>query len=248
MAESNISEKAFAQIQEEGIKPSSEMKFHFQRSLFWVSAFLALIVGALAVAVTLYVIADNDWDMLGQRGLGWKGSVIYALPYFWLVVLGGFLLIAHYTFRHTKFGYRYRLWQVVVANIVLAIFVGAIFYACGFGANLDYVLAKTVPGYKEVNNPRIKVWSQPQAGFLAGEIIEPGLEFIVLEDLQNRQWRVNIVQAKLKPRVNFIDGERIKIIGKIENERNFLAQEVRPWFGRQLLWEAKIEMKEKINR
>ncbi len=249
MSESNISEKAFTQIQEEGIKPSSEIKFHFQRSLFWLFAFVSLLIGALAVAVTLYIIADNDWDLFWQHGagFGWTRAILYALPYFWLIVLGGFLLVSHYTFRHTKFGYRYRLWQVIVANIILAILLGAIFYFCGFGAKLDYVLAKKVPAYQEINNPRIKIWSNPQEGLIAGEIIQPGLDIIILEDLQNRQWRVNIGQAKIKPAVLLLDGERIKVLGRINNEMEFWAEEIRPWFGRQILWEVRHETKEKIN-
>lgn len=249
--ENNISEKAFAKITEEGIQPAPEYRFRVKRALFWISAGFSIVVGAVATAVSVYVLTDNDWDLYKTLGFAqtkgiWALTVIQSLPYIWAVIFLIFFFSAYYNFRHTKFGYRYKLWQVVLANLILAIIFGGIFYCLGMGERIDYCLAKAMPLYREFNNPRLKIWDnhnpnvpnlpKPEMRFIAGEIKNAEASILWVEDINERLWKININKAFIRPRVVLDNGRLVRIIGK-EIKEEFFAEEIFPWGMR-------IELKE----
>ena len=72
---------------------------------------------------------------------------------------------------------------------------------------------------------------QPGRGLLAGTIIE--IEFpensFILRDLDNNRWKIEAGKAIWKGKMTPAAGLKIKLIGKLINDNNFEAMEIRPW-------------------
>ena len=80
---------------------------------------------------------------------------------------------------------------------------------------------------------KLRVWSMPGEGNLSGIIISTGDSTIELKDFNDKIWNVNFAGADIVPAVSLIDGEKIKLIGKMTGDNSFEADAIRPWGGFQ---------------
>ena len=93
-------------IEKDNLQPRPRYALLLKRSVFWTLTGAALVAGSIAVSVAVFSLANTEWDVWSRAtGSIWK-YVFVVIPYFWLVIFTGFVLLAHYNLRHTKFGYR----------------------------------------------------------------------------------------------------------------------------------------------
>jgi len=74
-------------------------------------------------------------------------------------------------------------------------------------------------------------WMKPERGLLAGIIIETGLpeNNFILMDLDNNRWKIEAGKVIWKGKIAPVIGLKIKLIGKLIDDNNFKAMEIRPW-------------------
>jgi hypothetical protein len=72
---------------------------------------------------------------------------------------------------------------------------------------------------------------QPKRGLLAGTIIETKLpeNNFMLMDLNNNRWKIEASKVIWKGKITPVIGLKIKLIGKLIDDNNFKAMEIRPW-------------------
>jgi hypothetical protein len=162
----------------------------------------------------------NIWDL-----------IILTLPYFWLILLGVFILIMNYNVRHTKKGYRYPVAAILAATIVLSIVLGFLFYAMGAGRAIDDILGERMPFYAKMVNPRIDFWSQPENGRLAGMVTEILDDGLILYDPDKQEWNVDSSEAEVMPMVRIVVGGPLRLTGVIVEDSNFKADKIFPAEG-----------------
>lgn len=222
-----ISENILKKIQEAQVKPEPKWKFLVKNWLIWVVFGSALFVGALSFAVILDIMVNYDWDIYTYLHQTFFQYVLFSLPYVWIGLLGLFFGIAYYDFIHLKGWYRYRVPLVFAASLFLSFGLGTIFFFAGFGENIDSSLDENVPIYKAAKVDRQQIWSHPNEGLLEGEIIkiEGGDEF-VLRDSSGKMWDIQDRDKNEDDR-NFVEGERVRIIGDRETDNKFMAKNIR---------------------
>jgi len=164
---------------------------------------------------------------------GFLGYVFVSLPYFWIVLLVSFLIIACYDYRHTNEGYRYKTYLIVLGSVIISVVIGTSLFFLGFGDKMEQKFAENLPSYNRFMQRRMKMWNQPEKGLLVGEIIGIEKENILrLKDFNNNIWSVNIKNAKWRRCQRKELGRRIKIIGVKSGDNKFIAQEIGPWVRR----------------
>lgn len=228
MINNNISKMVVEKIQKDGIKPTSKLKFNAKKILFWFLIIFSVIFGSLAFATMLFLLNDNDWDIYKRLGYTF---ILKTLPYFWFICLVLLLIIGEYYYRKTLFGYRYRLLTISGVYITVTILLGLLTFNLGFGKYIDS-LGNNIPAYHNMMFNKEEIWSHPENGLLFGKIQIIKEDKIQIIDSKNNLWEIDASQAFITNRVNLIQGEIIKIIGKIENKNTFIAEEIRPWIGR----------------
>ena len=77
----------------------------------------------------------------------------------------------------------------------------------------------------------MKIWMNPQEGFLSGTISDTGIDLMHIEDFEGKIWEVHYEGAFIPPVVLLEQGEKVKIIGKLLDKKTFQAEEIRPWGG-----------------
>jgi hypothetical protein len=228
MLNKDISQAVLDDIKKDNIKPFARSGFVVKKMVFWLIAFLSVILGSLAAAVTIFLFVDSDLSAVSRLGVS---SALRVLPYFWFIFLAIFLALGEYYFHKTSFGYRYRLAVVAVIYIAITAIFGSIGYGAGVGGSIEAVIADNLPLYHKYLYNKEAIWTNPDKGLLSGEIKAVNGEKILLVDFKGNVWEIDLADSALRGRAVIGFGEKIRIIGTKTGENMFKADEVRPWQG-----------------
>ncbi len=229
-----LSKSIAGKIKKEEIQPDPHWKFLLKHGSFWGLFAGALLIGAVAFSVILFVFSEADFELLQHVTRGRFGGAITHLLVFWGIFFGIFLGLAFYGARHTKKGYRFPLWKLVSANVLGSIILGGIAYGFGGAEHFEHSIGKRIPGYTMFEHHQTEMWSQPEDGLLAGTIVEITEETIlILEDLGEKKWEVSLILKRPMDRGIRTDkkliGRKIKLIGTKTSDSTFEANRILPW-------------------
>ncbi len=218
-------------IAEKKIRPKSRWVFLAQDYLIWIFFGLTSLFGALAISVIIFVINDNDWDIYKYLSKSFWAYFLILIPYFWIIILGLFSFLAYFNYKHTRKGYLLNPYVMILGSIFASLIMGWALFAVGASEKIDKAFAQKIPYYKNTEMHKLAFWSNPDKGLMAGRIIEiKDRDNFSISDLNSREWQVNGKNIIWENGVQMKAGEKIKIIGKMNEKNNaFLAQEVRPW-------------------
>lgn len=225
-----ISDKILGTIKDQGLKPTPKLNFRLKNFLLWVFFGLSIIVGALAVGVATFILANQEWDIYQRIASSPLMFLILALPYFWLVIFIVFIIFGYYNYKHTKFGYRIPLVRLIIFYLLATIILGLGIYNFGLGHRLNNIFSEQLPGYTHLNYEHY-LWQKTDQGLLAGKIVSLTPTGFILEGLDGAHWQINALTANLQNGVILKNAERVKIIGEKSQENKFTAIEIRPWCG-----------------
>lgn len=229
MTEFNLSQKVLEKIKKEHIKPQPRWRFIAKNMVIWFISAVALVFGGLATSVVIYMLVNNDWDVYEHITGSLPEFVFATIPYYWLVFMVVFIVVAHYYLKHTKKGYRYRLHTIAVALFISSTALGILFYNIGMGRAIDDVFAENVPFYMNLLEHRKGIWVMPEEGRLGGEIVMVINENeFKLREFNQREWRI-IIRETIIPANSIIKkGNTVKIMGNKLDEETFEAFIIRP--------------------
>ncbi len=226
----NVSQKVFGEIKNKNIKPKPKWEFLLKDYFLWFLGIFSLVVGAFAFSVTVYMFENNDWDVHMDINGSFLEFALATLPYFWIVCLAAFILVARYNFQHTKKGYRRHLHLIIIGGVALSIVLGACLHSIGVGQLIDDVLSENAPFYNSLINKRKMTWIWPEKGLLAGVIISgDNYQHFWIRDFNNKDWNINGEGAFIMQRVEIKEDNKVRIIGEKLNGNNFKAHKIAPW-------------------
>jgi hypothetical protein len=227
---SDISKNVLKEIRQGEIRPYPKWHFVFRRSVIWTIFCIAILMGSVAGGSVIFQIKHAEWDLYKYLNNNLSAFLLLVIPYFWLLFLIGFSLLAYGYFSRTERGYRFRALWVVLGSIFLSIIGGGLLYSTGLPENIEYVFYNKVPFYRALQEYRQKVWVSPDQGLLAGRIVKLISDRTVLfEDLTGNEWTIDISGTVWRGNLTPGEGLKIKIIGKREAENRFVEKEIRQW-------------------
>ncbi len=222
-----ISENILKTIEAQHVQPEPKWKFLAKDWLVWVAFVALLLVAALAFAVILDFVANYDWDIYTYLHKTFLQHVFFSLPYIWILLVALFFGLAYYDFVHIKGWYRYRVYLVFAASLLLSVGFGTAFFFAGFGNQIDTSLNEKVPLYKASMVNSAEIWNHPDEGLLEGKIVKiEGKDQFVLQDAAGKFWNIQDGDSDEDDR-NFVEGEMVRIIGDRQADDNFKAKNIR---------------------
>ncbi|MFA6513938.1 MAG: hypothetical protein WCT50_01440 [Patescibacteria group bacterium] len=227
MENNNLGDKILETIKEHRIKPKGRWYFLLKNYLIWLAGALALLAAGASLSVMIYFFQYNDFGMRREINKSLAEMLILTMPYLWLIFLGIFVFIIYYNLKHTKTGYRYQIWFIMMSAVLASIFLGGLFSLAGWGEKLDEVLEEKTPFYGQVMNPHLDFWSNPEEGRLVGVVdsfSEDGN--LNLVDKDRTKWTINISEEDMK--MPIIMGQPIRILGEKESKSTFKAKKILP--------------------
>lgn len=226
---SNLSESILKIIRTNKIKPTPGWVFLFKRSVIWTLFGISVLLGGIAVSLILFQINDADWEAYSEMKGGVTEFALLSLPYFWIVLMIGFLILAFLNFRHTKRGYRYGAFAIVGLSLIFSAIFGSVMYSTGCSEYMEESLVQ-IPHYEELHYGKRVLWQRPDQGFLSGTILQfDNGNILILQDIGKQAWWVDIGKARLGHRLIIMEGLRVKMIGEKMSEGKFRAEVISPW-------------------
>ena len=220
-----LSQEVIQKIKDKKILPRPKWKFVLKNYFIWIFGIISLVIGSLAMAVIIYMIRNNDWDLHERLSGSLFGTILMTLPYFWLIILVLFIGVVYYNIRHTKTGYHYNLLNIILVSIILSVMLGQIFYNLGLGRAIDERLAQHFSLYDKMFCQNSLIWHHPDKGLIVGDVFSPKGKKLLNNDLNNNRWTIFIDRLPTMPLLPV--GQRIKIIGGVLNDNQFMANEIR---------------------
>jgi hypothetical protein len=223
--------KLVEKMKEEKMAPKPRWHFLLKDYVIWAAGTVALLIGAAAVSVLLYLLKYNGWELSAGTNKNFWEFLLMTLPYFWIIFLGIFIFILYYNLQHTKKGYRYPVWVIIVFAILASIILGSAFYLLGVGQKIDNILGKKAPLYERIINPQMLFWLNPEEGRLTGIIaseVKDGNFYLV--DPSGQAWEILGRDSEDDARsANFLRaGEPVIIVGRVSGKNIFKAEMIRP--------------------
>jgi len=230
----NLSKKILEKIEKEKIIPKPRYSFLVKNYLVWAGAGLAIFLGLQSVAIIIYLIKSQDWDI--YNSVSNKGEfLILSIPYFWVISLVLFIFITYYNVKHTKSGYKYKFSTILLGYFILTLVLGAGAYTAGLGENLENIFTKKIPFYEKMMHHRFKMWENPQDGRLIGKIVDVQGNKLIIKDFNRKKWIVDTSSTTLPNFIEFRKNMMIKMFGKELKKGEFKAIMIRPDLPKHLI-------------
>lgn len=231
MSNNDFDEKLVAKIKEAKIAPKPRWHFLLKNYVIWAVGVLALLIGAAAISVMIYLFKYNGWEIQEETHKTFWEFFLLTLPYFWIIFLGLFIFILYYNLQHTKRGYRYPVWFIISSSILSSVILGSLFFLAGWGEKIDNILGEQAPLYNTVINRHLDFWFNPDEGRLIGVIsTKNDSQTFEIIDPRGDTW-----QIFARPQAGSLDSfhvnEPVDLIGRVIDDNQFQAEiikEVRP--------------------
>ncbi|MBN1778928.1 MAG: hypothetical protein JW816_01785 [Candidatus Buchananbacteria bacterium] len=221
----NTGQKILDQIKEKNLKPTPRWEFLLKDYLVWGIFVFAIVIGSLATAVIIFVFSRSGWQLSLLDDDTYLTNFLLLMPYFWLLLMIIFVAVAFYNFKHTKTGYRYNAYLVVLTSIVLSLVFGSGIYGLGLGEKFEDIFYQQVPFYRNFVEHRSEMFVRPERGRIAGRVIEITPDYIKVQDFKGNTWQFTTTTDELSI------GQRVIIFGQRNDPDDFLPDQIRPWFG-----------------
>lgn len=230
----NLRQSVLERIETDKVCPHGRLLFVCRDSAVWLAWLLSVVVGAVAVAVTLYVLARSSSVFYEATHDSFVAFLFDVVPYAWLLIFTLMVVLAVTNLRYTKRGYRYTVVQIMASSVVLSLAGGAVLQLAGLGAVIDSRLGTGMPMYVSQDKMETALWQAPADGRLVGRQVETTVaptSTIIFEDSAGARWTLDV--SELSPYdLKLLSGlESVRIVGTTSNavENRFHACATFPW-------------------
>lgn len=230
----NLKNTLFDRIETENVRPHSRMFFRSRECLLWAVWVISIVVGALAIAISVFVVTHRHYGLYEATHQNWLTFMVEVLPFLWVMVFGLMVLLAVYNLRHTKRGYRYPLSTIFASSIILSFAGGSALQFFGLGYSIDDLLGNQMSIYMSQEKIERQMWQQPREGRLIGKQVLTTVatsSVIVFEDAAGSRWRLHVQELLPADITLLASGENVRVLGQSVNvdAAIFHACGVFPW-------------------
>ncbi len=237
--EHSLRDSVLERIERDALKPRPVWHFLLHEWAIRISALLALALGSLATALTIYLIDVHRFAEQHTTPSLWS-AVFEALPWVWLAILGVALFYSVHAFRETRRGYRYNSKWLVLGAVAMSVLFGSVLYGMGFGAKVDSYLLAEAPFYQPLTGFHHSRWMDLDSGVLAGTVLETEEDTFTLQAVSGDVIVVRILNTTVaRPFGILVRGAEVRVVGAVATDVAndmehivFDALEIRPFSGR----------------
>lgn len=223
-------QKTLEKIKSENIRPQPSWQLSLMNNVFWGLFLLMVLLAAVSFSMTFHLTSHIEWDIYEYIKKSRVEILFSMLPLFWIFLLVIFFIISYINVRHTKHGYRYHPYKLLGTIVGISLGTGAIICVTEATDVINDTLAHNMNRFPYVMVSKEQLWNQPHMGLLSGEILLVQPEQIDLRDFHGKQWLVlTDDNTVLRSAVIIQEKEKIRVIGRKEDEVRFRAQQIRPW-------------------
>ena len=203
-------------IDREGVCPRSRLFFQSRECLVWTLWLVTVLGGALAVAVSLFVLLHRRYALYEATHANFLTFLVEVLPYVWLLTFAVMILCAVINLRRTRRGYRYSISLMAISSVLVSFAGGALLQLFGLGALIDHEFGQFMPTYPSQARLERALWQAPTEGRLLGTLVGPvgvATATVWFRDVEGDRWQVNITDFHSADHQTLSSRERVRLLG-----------------------------------
>ena len=179
------------------VTPCPKYQFLLKNGAFVLAAFIAVLLGAVAVAVSIFTTFNAGWEYYEMTHENALTFAVAVLPYVWILVLGITLMLGYYNLRHTKRGYRYSMPVVMVSLVGTSVIGGVLLHHFQVGYMVDMETERMMSGqYRSALSWQQDMWHAPDKGRLFGVVASTSENSFTLLDINGTAWEIDTLALK----------------------------------------------------
>ena len=232
-----------ARINAEHVVPTPRYAFVVREYTLWGLWLATIIVGALAVAVTVYDGLSATYALYEATHDNFWTFLVSVLPYLWLIVFVVMTVVAVRGLRATKRGYRYPTALILLSSVLCSLLGGMLFHLFGFGFWLDNILGQQITQYMSMEKMERGMWQAPEQGRLIGMLVttdddssstEVTLQF---QDVHGQLWTISNNELNDRDLALLQSNTQVRLLGTTTDATTFHICGVFPWmYERAMGW------------
>ena len=228
----DLTSQILGKLETEAVTPRARWVYSSQEFALWIFWVATVVLGALSVSVTLFVLAHQRFALYELTHTDFSSFAVDVLPVLWLTLFMVMVLFAVFNMRHTKRGYRYPLWQILGSSLLLSLVLGSVLHIAGAGFSLDRKMGMWSKDYASQDKLELKWWQNPAEGRLVGKAMyiregaDTEIRFI---DMAGTAWQLSLDELHEAEKRLLEEGRQVRIFGTLENDRSFHACGAMPW-------------------
>ena len=232
--QNSLKDCILAKIETEELCVRPRYVFWLRESLIWLLWLLVIFLGALALAVSSFVLVSRHFSLYEATHENFLVFLIEVVPVLWLLVFAVMIAVAIFNLRQTKRGYRYSVLTLGGSSLFIGLLFGIGLHNLGTGFAVDRWLGEQVDDYSSQDKVELKLWQQPTEGRLVGvlksvEGTRPQL--VMFHDVTGKDWQTNVVELHEDDWKLLSNHKRVRMVGLVtkEDSQHFHACGVLPW-------------------
>lgn len=211
----NLSTAVLQRISQEHVAVLPRWQFLLAEYGIWVMWVLSVLIGAIAFSVLIFFYMHAGFSFYEATHDNIFDFLLDVLPSAWIIVFVLMAIIAHYNLRHTKMGYKYTLFQVLISSLIFSFIGGVIFHMLGFGFMVDTFVGRQIPIFPSLERVETHMWQKPMQGRMIGTFTGTSTEdgIVLFTDNAGTVWRLNTQELNPLDLQNLYSGDVVHIIG-----------------------------------
>lgn len=205
----NLKDTVLHKIESDHVVPTSKMVFMTRETLVWLLWLMSVLVGAIAVAVVLFVVSYRQYALYEATHENLFTYAIEFLPYLWVATFGLMAIVAVYNLRHTKRGYKYPMSQILLSSVVFSLAGGVTLHFFGFGNWVDNEMGEHLQMYQSQSLREELLWQQPAKGRMSG-ILTSSTTFT---DVRGADWQVDTRDLPKRDEELLLSERPVRVLG-----------------------------------
>lgn len=215
----DLKHSILGRIDEEQIVPCPRARFMFTNGFFSFASLVSVAIGAVAVAVTIFTTLNSGWEYYEMTHTNLLTFTFNIMPYLWIVVVALTALLGYFNIRHTKRGYKYPLYIMVLGIVGSSLVGGVTLYVLKVGSSVDFMIGNAFPEqYRSAVTYQKEMWHKPEAGRLFGMIATTTEDHLEFKDIEGNVWQVNTLALKPFDESLMIQEREVRLIGVLDAE------------------------------
>lgn len=232
---SKMSERILDVIEKKKLAPKPKWHFFLKEWFVWGMVFVALCVGSIATALTMYI-ANASRFIERQIIFSDIFFLFKLIPLVWLSLFGVAIFYTVYALRETRRGYRWSPAWLVGASLALSIILGSSVYASGISEAIDRYLLTEMPIYKPLTNFEPKMWMNTELGVVAGVVTDVEEETFTIQQIDGELLEVLPSPLCTETMLEELhEGMHVRLVGTTTQQGGqalFEISEVQTFYGR----------------
>lgn len=227
-----IANRVIKKIEEEHVAPLGKWRFVLKNNTFWTLWGLSVVIGACAVAATIFVCINAGWRYHQITNDSFSQFFFDVIPLFWVLSLTLMIILGYYNVRHTSRGYRFSFYIVILSSVIISFIGGTILYAVGVGKNIDN-FRDPLPFGDPIMTLEEERWNNSNRGLFSGTVksFDNTTELLTLNLSGGKEKVFSTIELSEIEKKWLIAGAHIRIIGGsgVDNPELTIACVILPW-------------------